>query len=725
MRFITLLATILLYVTSAPALAQQCSGTGSPITGGGDETQDCHLQFSSDRMYLNFPICKPDKPKPGKEVRCFDGDAGCDLDGETNGECVFEINACLFNNEPTLPSCTPATINAGGIEVAKATKVPELLSLQNALDALLPASSNACTSSQVLTVPLKGPNNKGEFKRGKGKVKIKTSTAGGGFDKDKLKLACVPRNWPAEGYNHSNTRSNDEETKITAANAATLEQKWERAVTENPLPGFALTSGVSSAITVNEKLAFATTWAGKVIAFKKKDGKTKWVYDSLSVGTLTDDKGIFRGIQTSANLTADGRLLVGDRNATVHCLDAKRGKLLWQASIGDPSTASDAAHVWSSPQIVNGRVFVGRGSHDDDPCTHGRVFAFDLNDGAMLWETPTIPDKVCIDDTSVVCTDDSDCGVVARCLSDVCDNDYETPCTMDGDCPAGGTCVMTSFCEHEEGKSCTVDSDCDACILARGGAVTGTIAVDSSGDTIYAASVGCLSFPTVQDADSIYSIDAATGAKNWTFNSSSIEQFQEGIDYHDYGFLNGPSLVEVDDGLGGTAELVVAGGKDGTLYALDRATGALVWSNEVVPAPPFAAFGLFNAGIAIDDGRVFAALSDFPAWPAGNDNMYAFDIEGVPDIFSGGGVAWTDPMADGFAHVGVGNGIVYSGSGAFAAVPSDLYMYEGSSGTPLGTLTIPGSVTGGPTIVNGQVYVGYGLGFGDAGVIAFGLPELP
>ena len=77
------------------------------------------------------------------------------------------------------------------------------------------------------------------------------------------------------------------------------------------------------------------------------------------------------------------------------------------------------------------------------------------------------------------------------------------------------------------------------------------------------ASVGCLSFPSIGNSDSIFKLDAATGAIDWAYRTEAPEQFQsfpvnQGPTYHDYGFLNGPILAEVSDGMSGTVPVAVA-----------------------------------------------------------------------------------------------------------------------------------------------------------------------
>ena len=89
------------------------------IPGGGhptlDPPVDCLAEFASTGMRLNYKPVDPLRPRPPKEVRCFDGDVGCDLDGVANNVCVFDVDVCLRNADPNLPACTPADVTAARV----------------------------------------------------------------------------------------------------------------------------------------------------------------------------------------------------------------------------------------------------------------------------------------------------------------------------------------------------------------------------------------------------------------------------------------------------------------------------------------------------------------------------------------------------------------------------------------------------------------------------------
>jgi polyvinyl alcohol dehydrogenase (cytochrome) len=401
---------------------------------------------------------------------------------------------------------------------------------------------------------------------------------------------------------------------------------------------------VTSTPTVGNGMVFVTAWNGKVYGLRQRDGKVRWSYDTGS--------GIGLGVQSSATLTPEGRLLVGDSLGGVHCLVAKSGELLWKASVAD--TDPDASHVWASPVVALGRVFVGRASHSDQPCTQGHLYAFDLQTGAELWRYATVPAHVCHNDTHITCTTDADCGGAA-------------------------------------------------CVPGVGGGVTATVAVEPTGKTVYMGSVGCYTRPSIGNSDALFSLDAATGVAHWIYRTESIEQYHDARPfYHDFGFLNGPLLIDAEDGLGGTRKLVLGPSKDGTMYAVDPATGALVWSYSLVPTGgSFAGFGLFNSAAAWTGHTIYASLYQTiaPTWPTSNDHLYAFsDRDGTP--------IWSAQIGPSWSSVAVANGLVFVGTNA----ANEYYVYDAATGTRLKTVQMPGAVQSGASVVDGVVYVGYGGG---------------
>ncbi len=476
---------------------------------------------------------------------------------------------------------------------------------------------------------------------------------------------------------------------IDAINVPTLQLKWD----------FAAGGGVTSSPVVAHGLVYATSWDGFLYALHPDTGALVWSFDTAAGGI---------GVQATPLITPSGTVCIGDQNAHVWCRNGLTGAPVWDKQIvarracsqagwvqcvvdsdcPAPSTCGPVDHIWSGLATAAGRLFVSIASHSDVPCTKGRVVALDVDTGADLWEFVTVPEKIC-------------------------DTDTATVCTVDSDCPAGG-----------------------ACIDGIGAGVTATVSTDPTGAFVYMNTVGCYTYPSIGDSDSILKLDASTGAVVWRTRVDPLEEFGAcsndasidcGFDaecgasstcdpkafYHDFGALNGPTPVAVGAPVNKT--LLITGSKNGTLYALDEATGAIEWFNEVAPkpvTPAFAAFGLFNGPLAIANGRVHATLYDFsPSITPPPDHIHTFDV-------TDGTVLWTDDAGLSWSGVGEANGVVYSGS----QVASVLTVNDAATGARLHQILLPNNSTSVATIDGNSLYVGYGVFAGAGGVQAYELP---
>jgi outer membrane protein assembly factor BamB len=372
--------------------------------------------------------------------------------------------------------------------------------------------------------------------------------------------------------------------------------------------------------------------------------------------------------------------------------------------------------IWAAPQVANGRVFVGIAAIADAPCTPGRLAALDLDTGEMLWMLRTVPERICERDTAIECADESEC-------------------------PGG------------------------ACVEGCGGAVTATVAIDPSGELVYLATVGSFTFPSIGDSDSIFKIEAASGRVVWKTRVTPMEQFgacrsDPSIDcgtaddcgggecarktaYHDFGFVNGPVLVEAPDGSGGTRPLVVSAGKNGTLYALDEANGEIVWTNEVLPTPVtpgFGGYGLFTGAIGFAGERFYATLNATILRPPPAEEPEHLMAFSAVD----GATVWSDEIGRSWSNVGLANGLLFAGTlaermgcadgGSPCASEADcgggacveggsFFVYDASDGTRLREFFLPATSASGASTVDGTVYVGYGIFGITGGVMAFSVPS--
>jgi outer membrane protein assembly factor BamB len=424
---------------------------------------------------------------------------------------------------------------------------------------------------------------------------------------------------------------------------------------------FPLANGVTASPLVVGDTVYISSRDGNVYALDRATGTQLWSFDTGA-----------RAVEASVVQAPDGTLLVGDGEAIVWHLDAG-GSVLWSRDLD--LTAAD--HIWQAVTVHNGMVYVPIASHSDVPCTKGRTVALDLASGDTVWTRFNVPE------------------------AGICNNDTAIECSSDAECPSGGVCTN-----------------------ALGASVTGRIAVDPDGQSIYVNTVGCYTFPSIGDSDSIMKLNALTGATEWIHRVSAPEQFNycvgSGLDcrtsadcpggatcsvkraYHDFGFLNGPLYVNALGPDGFFRPLLVSGSKNGSLYAFDPETGASVWTRQVLPAPvspAFAGYGLFNAELAYANRRFYAALYEFiPATtPAPNHLMAFSEVDGS--------TVWSDEIGRSWSSVSVANGVLYAGTQASPV----LYSYDAKTGVRLGSYPLPATSTSRGTVTAGHLYIGYGV----------------
>lgn len=156
-------------------------GAAVTVPGGGGKRNDCVAQLVAPGV--GFPA-----GKTPKGATCADGDA-CDADGERDGACRFAVQLCT--NVPS-GRCTGATVRSIRLKAKKASSqtMGEVAGLEAAAGSL-PTTGPQCTAEEPVTVPVRGPDDRGEFDRGVVKIKGKTKSSAG-TDGDTWQLVCLP-----------------------------------------------------------------------------------------------------------------------------------------------------------------------------------------------------------------------------------------------------------------------------------------------------------------------------------------------------------------------------------------------------------------------------------------------------------------------------------------------------------------------------------------------------
>jgi outer membrane protein assembly factor BamB len=147
-----------------------------------------------------------------------------------------------------------------------------------------------------------------------------------------------------------------------------------------------LAGGVAGAPAIVDGGVFAASIGGAVGAFDLASGRARWrrrfppaVYGS---GKSARRLGFFGGVAV-----ANGRVLAAyDR---VVCLDGRSGRTVWESRPLRTSSSDD--YFWGPPVAAPGVVLVGSGSGSELPTARGRLSAYSLRDGSLVWSTPTVP----------------------------------------------------------------------------------------------------------------------------------------------------------------------------------------------------------------------------------------------------------------------------------------------------------------------------------------------
>jgi outer membrane protein assembly factor BamB len=164
-----------------------------------------------------------------------------------------------------------------------------------------------------------------------------------------------PGGWPQYGRDGYNTRSHDDASLPTVADAASLALRWRAA----------LDGSVTSTPTVADGRVFVGTWAKSLYALDETTGAVLWRV------------GLPNAVDGSIAV-AQGKVVVSDVQ-TVMAFNATTGAPLW-------TSVNFGGHTWSSPTIDGDGVFLGLG------VGRGYVVRFALATGAVVWMTPTAED---------------------------------------------------------------------------------------------------------------------------------------------------------------------------------------------------------------------------------------------------------------------------------------------------------------------------------------------
>lgn len=203
-------------------------------------------------------------------------------------------------------------------------------------------------------------------------------TAGGRVDNAVIGAPSVitsSANWTA--YQHDASHSGfSSGSQITTSNVSSLAQAWS----------FQTGDWVTGTPLVSDGVVYIGSWDGKMYALRETDGSVLWTFNA---GTITIDRcEDTYGIDSTPALSG-GKLYFGTGRAELIALNSASGQLSWRTQLADPNLAY---HIYASPQVFDGKVYIGLASHCVNPCITGRLVCVDANDGRVLWNFASAPD---------------------------------------------------------------------------------------------------------------------------------------------------------------------------------------------------------------------------------------------------------------------------------------------------------------------------------------------
>ena len=196
-------------------------------------------------------------------------------------------------------------------------------------------------------------------------------------------LGLAACNWPQFMFDPARTSSNSAAKAISPANAPTLVRKWQFSPDPStqlgqPAPRFDATPVTYNGVT------YVGAESGDFYAVQAATGTVVW---KQFLGFIGEPCGA--GVASTAAVSPDPatgevRVYVGGGNGFVYALNAGDGAVRWKRRVAKQLPNEDPAYLWSSPAVANGRVYMGIAALCDNfPHVHGAaVVALDQASGS-------------------------------------------------------------------------------------------------------------------------------------------------------------------------------------------------------------------------------------------------------------------------------------------------------------------------------------------------------
>jgi polyvinyl alcohol dehydrogenase (cytochrome) len=195
---------------------------------------------------------------------------------------------------------------------------------------------------------------------------------------------------------------------IGAATAVAPHSEWRKYCSDYENSGVAQSGGAISPFTAGQlRTSWSVTLGGPIASSPTISGDTVYVGDwsgfesaiditngdvmamaDLGTTTAPQCQPSTIGITSAATSTGDTIFLAGGDDA-FYALDASTLGVKWRRTLGDNS-ATGGYYGWCSPTYVAGRLLQGVSSNCDSPFVQGALVALDANSGDIMSEAFTV-----------------------------------------------------------------------------------------------------------------------------------------------------------------------------------------------------------------------------------------------------------------------------------------------------------------------------------------------
>lgn len=198
--------------------------------------------------------------------------------------------------------------------------------------------------------------------------------------------------WIMFGRDPAHSNFNPAESALSPSNVSQLEAAWKISVG----------APLASAVTVSNGVLYFGAWDGNFYAVDARDGHVLWM-TFVGKAAQPAQPNCFPAIGVTSQATVAGNtVFVGGGDSAVYALDIHTGSQLWRVPIADPE---EGAYLWSSLTLYNNALYVGISSLGDCPLVRGGLARIDLAAphqplirylvpedelGAGIWSTPAI-----------------------------------------------------------------------------------------------------------------------------------------------------------------------------------------------------------------------------------------------------------------------------------------------------------------------------------------------